>query len=154
VQQLRYDIVYGIGYDILTSVHLDIYTDGASRGNPGHSAIGAVIYNKSENTTIELSDYIGIGTNNNAEYIAVLTALKKARKLNAESVHIYLDSELIARQLTGKYKVKSPSLQQYFREIVKIIPSFKSFKVTHILRENNKEADRLANKALDSLLNS
>jgi len=138
----------------VTSLHLNIYTDGASRGNPGHSAIGAVIYNSDGKKVTEISQYIGIGTNNNAEYLAVITALKEAQKLYASSVQLFLDSELIAKQISGDYRVKSPSLQKHFMELAKLISSFQDFKVTHVLRGKNSEADSLANKALDNKLKS
>lgn len=133
-------------------MHLNIYTDGASRGNPGHSAIGIIINNDLHQNIAQISRYIGVGTNNNAEYTAVLTALQEAQKLKADSVTLYLDSELIARQLTGEYRVKSKPLQLFFIEINKIRRNFVSFNVVHIERSRNSEADKLANKALDSVL--
>jgi len=133
-------------------MHLNIYTDGASRGNPGHSAIGIIINDDLHQNIAQISRYIGVGTNNNAEYTAVLTALQEAQKLKADSVTLYLDSELIARQLTGEYRVKSKPLQLFFIEINKIRRNFVSFNVVHIERSRNSEADKLANKALDSVL--
>ncbi|OGO17436.1 MAG: hypothetical protein A2Z02_05050 [Chloroflexi bacterium RBG_16_48_7] len=133
-------------------MHLNIFSDGASRGNPGHSSIGIVINNDLNQKVAEVSRYIGVGTNNQAEYTAVLTALKEAQKLKAASVTLYIDSELIARQLTGEYKVKNKPLQLFFTEVIKIMRTFRSFNVVHIERSRNSEADKLANKALDSFL--
>jgi ribonuclease HI len=131
-------------------MRLSVNTDGASRGNPGPSAIGATIKNDKNVVVCRISQYIGTATNNVAEYRAVLTALIEAEKLNAEEVVLYVDSELLCRQLTGLYRVKSPLLIPYYREVIKIIGRFKSFSVNHIMREYNSEADKLANLALDS----
>ena len=132
-------------------MHLYLYTDGASRGNPGPSAIGIVIKNERQENLREISRYIGQGTNNNAEYFAVLIAVKEAYKLRAENVTLFVDSELVARQLSGTYKVKNKLLLQYFKGIANIIREFKAFEVTRIERKNNSEADKLANRALDNI---
>lgn len=130
-------------------MHLYIYTDGASRGNPGPSSIGIVIKDAKKQILMEISDYIGEGTNNNAEYLAVIRAVKEAIKLKADSVTIYLDSELIQKQLNGQYKVKNKTLQKYFIEILNLRKLFSCFDVYHIPRSQNSEADRLANLALN-----
>ena len=131
-------------------MHLLIYSDGASRGNPGPAAIGVVIKDIDQHIVATLSECIGIATNNVAEYRAVLASLKEAHKLKADLVTLFTDSELLSRQLTGRYRVKSRSIMPYYFEVVKIAEKFKSFSVKHIGRELNVEADLLANKALDN----
>jgi ribonuclease HI len=130
-------------------MHLNVYTDGASRGNPGHAAIGVVIQDDTSRLLKEISEYIGINTNNYAEYQAVLRALEEVKNLNADAVTLFSDSELICRQLTGKYKVKSNNIRPLFAAVISIASTFKSFSVTHIRREFNTHADKLANMALD-----
>ena len=130
-------------------MHLNINTDGASRGNPGHAAIGVVIKDDNFKKLAEVSDYIGITTNNVAEYKAVLTALIKAKALGAQDITLLSDSELICRQLTGKYRIKSQNILHLYKDIVSLAAHFKSFSVVHIRREQNVEADRLANAALN-----
>ena len=129
-----------------------IYTDGGSRGNPGPSAIGAVVGLK------EYGEQIGRTTNNVAEYSAVIFALKKAKQLltkkKAEHIDVELrtDSELLVKQLKGEYKIKDRDLQPLFIEIWNLKQDFKSVSFTHITRDKNKKADSLVNKALDTLL--
>lgn len=130
-------------------MHLKIYTDGASRGNPGHAAIGIVIQNENSQLVKEISDYVGINTNNYAEYQAVLRALKEAKSLNADEVTLFSDSELICRQLMGKYKVKSNNIRPLFTKVISLASQLRSFSVVHIRREKNSHADKLANIALD-----
>jgi ribonuclease HI len=126
-----------------------IYTDGGSRGNPGPSAIGAVIGDKG------YSEYIGEGTNNEAEYKAVIFALKKAKALLGKQVtkkseiEIRSDSELLIKQLTGEYKVIEPRIQQLFIEIWNLKVDFGTVEFVQIPREENKKADQLLNEALD-----
>lgn len=131
-------------------MHLIINADGASRGNPGPSAIGVIIKTPDNTKLVELSRFIGLGTNNEAEYIAVLHAIKEAKKLGATSITLFLDSELIVRQLQGIYKVKSVNLKKYYREITSLLGDFKAVSIQHVQRSLNSEADSLANKALDS----
>jgi len=129
-----------------------IYTDGGSRNNPGDAAIGVVINNK------KYSKYLGIKTNNEAEYEAVIFALKKAKQLigkkNAKSteIEIRMDSELVCNQLNGKYKIKEKNLHPLFIEIWNLKTDFKKVDFKHIPREQNKEADKLVNLALDNEL--
>ncbi len=129
-----------------------IYTDGGSRGNPGHSAIGFTIETKDFKKGY--CKYIGHGTNNEAEYTAVVLALKKARQVFGKGMEIdlYSDSELLVKQLNGEYKVKKENIQKLFVEIWNQKPEFKILKFTHIRREKNKSADALVNKALDKEL--
>ncbi len=127
-----------------------IYTDGGSRGNPGPSAIGAVINDKG------YSQYIGDGTNNEAEYKAVIFALKKTKALLGKErikkmeVELKSDSELLIKQLNGEYKIMEPRIQSLFIEVWNLKIDFGKVKFALIPREKNKEADRLANEALDA----
>lgn len=130
--------------------HIETYTDGGARGNPGPAGIGVVIYDKvTKQKLYEFHEYLGEATNNVAEYTALLTALKKAKGLNAEIVDCYLDSELVVKQLNGQYKVKQDHLQKLFVKIFNVKQVFKKVTFTHIRREQNKEADKLANMAMD-----
>ena len=128
---------------------LKIYTDGGARGNPGPAGIGAIAYNEEGEVVFEISEYLGETTNNQAEYRALLKAIERAKKIGAKEVDFYLDSELIVKQLNREYKVKNKDLQPLFVQIYNLSLSFKKIKFTHIRRERNKEADRLANQAMD-----
>jgi ribonuclease HI len=126
-----------------------IYTDGASRGNPGPAAIGAVIKDEKGKPLARISRRIGSTTNNQAEYSAIITALKKAIGLGAVNVELRADSELVVKQLNGQYRIKKAALRPLYQEVVKLTGSLKSFKAAYIPRSQNAEADSLANKALD-----
>ena len=130
-------------------MHLTIYTDGACWGNPGPAAIGAVIKDQRK-TLVKISEYIGFGTNNKAEYSAVIRALVEAIKLNPDEVTLYLDSELVVRQLTGRYKVRSRSILPLYVEVAELLKKFAKVSVVHVPRECNAEADALATAALHS----
>ena len=129
-----------------------IYTDGGARGNPGPAGIGAVLYNDNQDKIVELSRFIGKATNNQAEYQAVIAALEKAKQLGAEEVEVYLDSELVVQQLNQRYKVKNKDLAPLFVKVWNLSISFKKAVFQHISREDNKEADRLVNLAIDKNL--
>jgi len=131
------------------SKKLIIYTDGGARGNPGPAAIGAVIYDEAKNKLAEISEFIGHATNNQAEYQAVLAAIKKAKALGAEEIEFYLDSELAANQLAGNFKIKSKGLASLFVQVYNQTLNFKKVNFHYIPREQNKEADRLVNQALN-----
>jgi ribonuclease HI len=128
---------------------LKIYTDGGARGNPGPAGIGAVAYNTEEEVVFEISQYLGETTNNQAEYKALLKAIEKANAIGAQEVDFYLDSELIVKQLNREYRVKNKDLQPLFVQVYNLSLSFKKISFTHIPREKNKEADKLANQAMD-----
>jgi len=127
---------------------LIIYTDGASSGNPGQASIGAVIRDGQGKTVSRLSRRIGHATNNQAEYRAVIAALEEAVKLGAGEVEIRSDSELVVKQLKGRYRVKKASLRPLYQKVVQFTGSLEAFTITHIPREQNREADRLAHRAL------
>lgn len=134
-----------------------MYTDGGSRGNPGKAAIGVVFCNEKGQTIRSYSEYLGDNlTNNEAEYKAVILGLKKFKALfgkelakNSE-VEIRSDSELMIKQLNGEYKLQDEKIQQFFIEIWNLKFDFKALKFKNIPREKNKEADRLANEALNA----
>ncbi|MFZ4631984.1 MAG: ribonuclease HI family protein [Patescibacteria group bacterium] len=128
---------------------LIIYTDGGARGNPGPSGIGVVLYDENKVLVAEVSEYLGVATNNQAEYKALIAALKKATELGASELDCYLDSELVVKQLKREYKVKNQDLAPLFLIIHNLSLNFKKITYTHIPREKNKEADRLANEAMD-----
>jgi ribonuclease HI len=128
---------------------LIIFTDGGARGNPGPAGIGAVLYDASHNLVAEVSEYLGIATNNQAEYKALIAALKKAIQMGAKELDCYLDSELVVKQLKREYKVKNKELAPLFLEIHNLSISFKNISYTHIPREKNAAADKLANEAMD-----
>ena len=127
---------------------LVVHVDGGARGNPGPSAVAAVASVGGE-TVGEKSAYIGEATNNVAEYRAVLLGLELARELGASSVEIVNDSELIARQIGGQYKVKHAGLKPLFLETMRELPAFDKWAVRNVRREHNKRADELVNEELD-----
>lgn len=136
---------------------ITIYTDGASRGNPGPSAIGVAFCNEKGGIFKKYSEYLGGKlTNNEAEYSAVIFALKKFKALfgkkiaKSSEVVIKSDSELLVKQLSGEYKILNPEIQKLFLDTWNLRIDFKKIKFILIPREKNKEADKLANEALDS----
>lgn len=124
-------------------------TDGGARGNPGPAAYGVVIRNSKGEILAELSEYLGLQTNNYAEYSGLLAALEYAVREQYPSLKIFSDSELLVRQMQGRYKVSNPALQQLFTRAQSLVRKLQSFNIEHVLRERNKEADRLVNKTLD-----
>jgi len=128
---------------------LHIYTDGGSRNNPGPAAIGVVIYDKNNKIISEISEYIGEATNNAAEYIALIFGAQEAAKLGAQEVIFYSDSQLVIRQLTGKYKVKDKNIKKFHSIAMNILAAFNNSDFKEIPREKNKHADKLVNRALD-----
>jgi ribonuclease HI len=138
------------------SPELVIYTDGGSRGNPGPAAFGYVLYGADGTVVKKHGEVMGKATNNEAEYTAVLAALKKAKqmlgktKLQHMNIEVRMDSELVARQLSGAYKIENEKLQPLFMQIWNTRVELGGAVVfRHIPREQNKEADRLVNEALD-----
>ena len=125
-----------------------IYIDGASRGNPGSSAIGIVIIDAKGNKR-KIKKYLGIHTNNQAEYHALITALASAKKLKKKDLTIFTDSQLLANQVNRLWKVRDAEIKALYQEAIGLISGFKKVKLRHIPRRLNKEADRLANEALD-----
>ena len=130
---------------------LKFFTDGGSRGNPGPSASGVVILTMNDEVMDNFGVYLGDGTNNNAEWLAVKFALEAVAKFQPKRVHAYMDSELVCKQLNGEYRVKHPALQPIYRDVVALA---KNYDVTfeHVYREKNKLADAQVNLAIDRAL--
>jgi ribonuclease HI len=127
---------------------LVIHTDGGSRGNPGPSAIGVVITTPKGKHIESFGKYLGVTTNNQAEYSAVIAGIKAAQKYQPDTIHFFLDSELVVNQINGVYKVKHGELRVLHDEVRKLIGDLHvSFQ--HVLREHNQLADIEVNKALD-----
>ena len=125
-----------------------IHADGAARGNPGPAAIGATIKDEYGKLIARISRRIGTTTNNQAEYRAVIAALEEALKLSVTHVKLNSDSELVVRQINGKYRVKKAALKPLHQQVRQLLGLLEGFTVTHIPREQNAEADALANRAL------
>ena len=128
---------------------LFINTDGGARGNPGPSGIGVVIADGTGKNISLHKKYIGEATNNVAEYKALILALAEAHKIAADDLQINMDSELIVRQMQGRYKIKEPTLKVLAGEVLVLIKNFKSVSFNHVRREQNKLADKLVNEAID-----
>ena len=133
-----------------------VHSDGGARGNPGPAAIGVVIEKENGEMIEEISEAIGDTTNNIAEYTAVLRGLQVLEvlfgaKVSEMEVYWRLDSELVVKQLAGEYKVKNPGLRPLYEEIRDLRARFPKLTLKHVRREENKEADRLVNEALDNL---
>jgi ribonuclease HI len=133
-----------------------LYADGGARGNPGPAGAGAVVFDNLGKRVVEVSDYLGVATNNIAEYEAILRGLKKlteefpAEVLKESKLAIRMDSKLVIEQLKGAYKVKHPNLVPRYMEVKNLIARhFGPVTFEHVYRENNKDADELANRAMD-----
>ncbi len=128
-----------------------LYTDGAARGNPGPASIGAALYLVDNGTRLvgEVSEAIGHATNNVAEYRAVLAGLQLARRHQPDLLTLRADSQLLIRQLEGRYRVKNPALRELYREVMGLLQDLPGYKLEHVPREENVVADALANAALD-----
>ncbi|MBI2436938.1 MAG: reverse transcriptase-like protein [Candidatus Magasanikbacteria bacterium] len=129
---------------------LFLYTDGGSRGNPGPSATGIVLKDESKKIVSAYGEFLGIQTNNFAEYSAIISGLKKAKALGATEVDCLADSKLVIEQLSGRWKVKHPAIQKLFVQAYNVASEFKKVTYKHIRREFNKEADAEVNKILDA----
>jgi ribonuclease HI len=123
--------------------------DGGSRGNPGPASYGVVIRDPRGEIVATLKKYIGRTTNNVAEYYGLIAALDYAQSHGIRALHVESDSELLVQQMRGRYKVKSADLRPLFERAKKMSQSFESFRIEHVYREQNREADALANEALD-----
>lgn len=123
--------------------------DGGSRGNPGPAAYGVVIRDAKGEIIARLKKYIGQSTNNVAEYFGLIAALDYAENHSIRALHVHSDSELLVKQMRGQYKVRSEDLRPLFERAKKMSQSFESFRIDHVYREQNREADALANQAMD-----
>jgi ribonuclease HI len=128
---------------------IKLFTDGAARGNPGPAGAGIYITDADDQVLVEKAIYLGEATNNVAEYQALLLGLELVLQLSPQRLLIQMDSELIVRQLSGRYRVKSPHLIPLYDRVRTLLASFKIARVVHIPREKNREADRLSNQAID-----
>jgi len=128
---------------------LHLYTDGASRGNPGEAGAGIAILDEQGNELVGTGKYLGKCTNNEAEYRALLLGLAKCAEFGSGRIKVHLDSELIVKQVNGEYKVKHPNLKPLFQQAIEKLSAFVSFSVSHVRREKNSRADELANQAID-----
>ncbi|MCH8028565.1 MAG: ribonuclease HI family protein [Candidatus Dadabacteria bacterium] len=129
----------------------EIFIDGASRGNPGIAGIGVTI-RVNEVPTEEIRAHIGTRTNNQAEYEALLAALRKAKELKRSRIHVFSDSLLLANQINGLWRVKDADIRKLYLQAKELLGGFDEVTLTHIRRELNAEADRLANEAIDDYL--
>ena len=130
---------------------LHLFSDGGSRGNPGEAAIGVILEDPARGETLqELSECIGIETNNVAEYRALIEGLKIAQRFQPNRLICHLDSELVVKQLNGEYRVKMPTLEPLFDEVRELSMAFPDVVFKHIPRSDNHRADALVNKALDA----
>jgi ribonuclease HI len=129
---------------------LRLFTDGASRGNPGHAALGVVIEDAETGMRLRgLHRYLGQKTNNEAEYNALIEGLQAVKEWKPDAVEVFLDSKLVVEQLNGRYKVKAPELLPLHRRAQELIAELPVRKVEHVERAKNRGADYLANKAID-----
>lgn len=158
MKSYREDLQRSLSFEIQSRTQgLILYVDGASRGNPGEAGIGIVIKGSDGQTIQEISKTIGVTTNNRAEYIALLEGLRAVTRLKNRSpstVHgsrltVFSDSELLVKQLKGQYKVRDSNLKTLYYKVSIFLNGFKDIDIRHINREYNKEADKLANKAID-----
>jgi ribonuclease HI len=129
-----------------------VYSDGAARGNPGPSGAGAVLVDPSGQVIERLGKFLGHQTNNYAEYMGLLIGLRRACALGVREVEVYADSELMIRQLGGRYQVKSASLKPLYDEAVRLLNDFSRVKLVHVPREMNAQADEMSNRAIDERL--
>jgi ribonuclease HI len=127
-----------------------IHTDGAARGNPGPAGAGALLQDAETGETLaEIARFLGERTNNYAEWTAVELALLRARELGADAVDLRTDSELVARQIAGRYRVKHPDLKPIHARVMAMLGDLRAYTVGHVPRERNLDADRLSNVAID-----
>jgi len=128
---------------------INAHCDGGARGNPGPAGYGALIQDNEGNTLAQLSEFLGMRTNNYAEYSGLLGCLQYALDHHHPRLRVVSDSELMVKQIQGKYKVNSPDLKPLWQEAKNRIAKLEAFEITHALRHKNKDADRLANEAMD-----
>ncbi|MFN0061116.1 MAG: ribonuclease HI family protein [Myxococcaceae bacterium] len=131
---------------------LRVFTDGAARGNPGLAGAGAVVVNSEGDILARVGKFLGTQTNNYAEYTAALVGLREARRLGAKSVELVADSQLVIRQLAGRYKVKNAGLKPLHAEAIALLKQFESVRLVHVPRELNPDADEMSNRAIDERL--
>jgi ribonuclease HI len=129
-----------------------LYSDGAARGNPGLAGAGAVLVEPSGQVIDRIGKFLGVQTNNVAEYTALLLGLRRAKELGVAEVEVFADSELMIRQLGGRYQVKSATLRPLYDEALQLLNEFERVKLVHVPREMNRAADEMSNRAIDERL--
>lgn len=127
-----------------------LFTDGGARGNPGPSAYAYVICKMDETVVEKSGEYIGETTNNQAEYKGLIAGLERATELGIKTLHVFMDSELVVKQVNGQYKVKNPDMVFLHQKVAQLRPNFDQVDFTHVLRALNKLADAEVNRILDS----
>jgi ribonuclease HI len=125
-----------------------LFTDGASKGNPGPAGAGWVLINDQNSESVKEGKFLGQATNNEAEYQALILGLQRAWSCGVQEIRIHMDSELLVRQLNGLYRVKNPRLALFFHQVQDLLLKFSKYDIIHIPREQNREADRMANEAI------
>lgn len=128
-----------------------LFTDGASKGNPGPAGAGWILVNDLDSVPLKDSKYLGEATNNEAEYQALILGLKNALSHGVQAIRIHMDSELLVRQINGVYRVKNPRLKVFFHQVQDLLRQFHQYAIMHIPREQNREADGMANEAIKKL---
>jgi len=136
----------------MTERSFTLYTDGACRGNPGRGGAGAVLLDSAGNVVAMACKYLGHCTNNAAEYEALIMGIEEALKRSCRRLHIFLDSELLVKQLQGTYRVKNADLKQRMAQLQRLLSFLEGYKVEHVGREKNSLADGLANQAIDEAI--
>lgn len=136
--------------DRVTNKRCTIFTDGGARGNPGPAAAAGVIITHDGKILAEVHEFLGVATNNVAEYRALILALERALELGCRRADIKLDSELVVRQLNGLYRVKDEKMVPLFAKVRKLLAQFDDTTIAHVRREANKHADKLVNAVLDA----
>ncbi len=126
-----------------------VYSDGAARGNPGPAGAGAILVEPSGQVLDRIGKFLGNQTNNYAEYVGLLLGLRRARELDVREVEVFADSELMIRQLGGRYQVRSASLRPLYEEALSLLNAFERVKLVHVPRDMNRAADELSNRAID-----
>ena len=138
--------------DLFSSAPQELLTahiDGGARGNPGPAGYGVLLTDSSGQKVAELSRYLGVATNNHAEYSGLLAALQYALDHGHRALRVLSDSELLVRQMQGRYKVRSPELRELYDQVQALVRKLDRFEIEHVRREKNRDADRLANLAMD-----
>ncbi len=133
----------------MAETRLRLYTDGACRGNPGLGGAGAVFQDGKGDVVFTFKKFIGSCTNNEAEYAALIMGLEEAARRGYRRLDIFMDSELVVNQINGSYRVKSKNLVKYISEVRRLLSFLEDYRVSHVVRNENKLADQLANEAID-----
>lgn len=134
------------------ALRMRVYSDGAARGNPGPAGAGAVLVEPNGQVVDRLGKFLGTQTNNFAEYMGLILGLRRAKELGVQEIEVFADSELMIRQLGGRYQVKSPSLRPLYEEALELLNAFNRVKLVHVPREMNAAADEMSNRAIDERL--